>query len=59
MLKALASQIDFRLGNEEGSFQPNLRTVVHDTKGGVFRSFEGNQWKAEELADAMVLAARQ
>lgn len=59
VLKALASQIDFRLGNEEGSFQHNLRTVVLDTKGRVFRTFEGNQWKAEELADAMVLAARQ
>jgi protein SCO1/2 len=59
VLKALASQIDFRLGNEEGSFQHNLRTVVLDTQGRVFQNFEGNQWKAEDLAEAMIQAARK
>lgn len=59
VLSALASQIDFRFANEAGSFQHNLRTVVLDTQGRVFRNFEGNQWKAEELAEAMVQAAQK
>ena len=59
VLKSIASQIDFRFGNAEGSFQHNLRTVVLDTHGRVVHNFEGNKWKAEELAEAMIQAARR
>ncbi len=58
VLKSIASQIDFRFGSAEGSFQHNLRTVVLDARGRVFQNFEGNKWKAEELAEAMIQAAR-
>ena len=57
VLAALAPQLDFRFGNQEGSFQHNLRTVVLDTQGRLHRSFEGNKWTAEELADAIAEAA--
>lgn len=54
---ALASEIDFRLAREEGSFVHNLRTVVLDSSGHIFRQFDGNRWQAEELAQAVREAA--
>jgi cytochrome oxidase Cu insertion factor (SCO1/SenC/PrrC family) len=36
----------------------NLRTVVLDPQGRIFRQFDGNQWTPQELADAIVCAAR-
>lgn len=59
VLKALSPQLDFRFANEMGSFQHNLRTVVLDPRRRVARQFEGNKWKAEDLADSIIQAARQ
>jgi cytochrome oxidase Cu insertion factor (SCO1/SenC/PrrC family) len=36
----------------------NLRTVVLDAQGRVFRQFDGNAWTPQELADAIMEAAR-
>jgi len=58
VLSAMTPQLDFRFANEGGSFVHNLRTVVLDTKGRLFRQFDGNKWKPRDLADAMIEAAR-
>lgn len=57
VMAAMANQLDFRFANEGGSFLHNLRTVVLDRNGRIYRQFEGNKWKAEELAQAMAEAA--
>jgi protein SCO1/2 len=58
VIDAMGSKLDFRWANEGGSFVHNLRTVVLDTEGRVYRKFEGNRWKAEELAEALAEAAQ-
>ena len=58
VMASFVSQLDFRFANEGGSFLHNLRTVVLDPQRRVYRQFDGNKWKAEELAQAMVEAAR-
>ena len=56
-MKTMSAQLDFRFANEGGSFLHNLRTVVIDPQGRLYRQFDGNKWKAEELAQALVDAA--
>lgn len=58
-LRKLARPLDLKVIREGGSFSHNLRTVVLDTEGRVFRQFDGNQWKATELAEALAEAARK
>ena len=58
VMEFMSSQLDFRFANEGGSFVHNLRTVVLDGQRRVYRQFEGNKWKAEELAQAMTEAAQ-
>jgi cytochrome oxidase Cu insertion factor (SCO1/SenC/PrrC family) len=53
----MSPQLDFRFANERGSFQHNLRTVVLDANGRVFRYFEGNKWTPEDLAASISEAA--
>ncbi len=48
---------DFRSGANEGSLVHNLRTIVVDSKGRLFRQFDGNQWTPAELAEAIAKAA--
>ena len=57
VMASIASQLDFRFANEGGSFVHNLRTVVLDPQRRIHRQFEGNKWKAEELAEALAQAA--
>ncbi len=57
VMAGLSSQLDFRFANEGGSFLHNLRTVVLDRHGRVHRQFDGNKWKAEDLASALAEAA--
>jgi protein SCO1 len=54
----MSSQLDFRFANEGGSFVHNLRTVVLDGQRRVYRQFDGNKWKAEDLAQAITEAAQ-
>jgi hypothetical protein len=35
----------------------NLRTVILDPQRRVYRQFDGNKWKAQELAQALAEAA--
>lgn len=58
VMTQMSAQLDFRFANEGGSFLHNLRTVVLDTKGRVYRQFAGNKWKAEDLAQTMTDAAK-
>lgn len=53
VMSSMSPLLDFRFANEGGSFQHNLRTVVLDPKRRVYKQFEGNSWKAAELAQAM------
>jgi len=58
VMASFVTQLDFRFANEGGSFLHNLRTVVLDPQRRVYRQFDGNKWKASELAQAMVEAAQ-
>jgi protein SCO1/2 len=58
VMASMAAQLDFRFANEGGSFLHNLRTVVLDPQRRVYRQFEGNTWKAEELAKVLAEAAQ-
>jgi len=57
VMTSFATQLDFRFANEGGSFLHNLRTVVLDPRGHIYRQFDGNKWKANELAEALAEAA--
>lgn len=58
VLASMTSLLDFRFANDEGSLVHNLRTVVLDPRRRVYRQFNGNQWKAEELALALAEATQ-
>ena len=58
-LATLAPALDLMVVHEGNSISHNLRTVVLDPKGRIYRQFDGNQWTARELADAILAAARQ
>lgn len=58
VMAAMASLLDFRFAAEGGTFIHNLRTVVLDPQRRVYKQFEGNKWKADELAVAIAEAAR-
>jgi protein SCO1/2 len=57
VMASFVSQLDFRFANEGGSFLHNLRTVVLDPQRRIYRQFDGNKWKASDLAEALAEAA--
>jgi protein SCO1/2 len=57
VMASFVNQLDFRFANEGGSFLHNLRTVVLDPQRRIHRQFDGNKWKATELAEALAEAA--
>ena len=57
-LAGLAPKVGLNFWREGGSISHNLRTVVLDGAGKIFKQFDGNDWTAQELADAIVEAAR-
>ena len=57
-LARLAPLLDLKIAHEDNSISHNLRTVVLDPQGRIARQFDGNLWTPEELADAMLDAAR-
>jgi protein SCO1/2 len=57
VMSSFVNQLDFRFANEGGSFLHNLRTVVLDPQRRIHRQFDGNKWKADELAQALAEAA--
>ncbi len=58
-LVELAPKVDLRFWREGGSISHNLRTVVLDGQRKIFKQFDGNDWTAQQLAEAIVAAARQ
>jgi protein SCO1/2 len=57
-LAGLAPKVDLHFWREAGSISHNLRTVVLDPNGKIFAQFDGNEWAAEDLADAIIKAAQ-
>ncbi len=57
-LADIAPRLDLMVMRNSMGVTHNLRTVVLDPQGRVFREFDGNQWTPQELADAMVRAAQ-
>jgi protein SCO1/2 len=57
-LAELAPRVDLSLWREKGTISHNLRTVVLDRSGKIFRQFDGNEWTAQQLADALSEAAK-
>lgn len=57
-LAALAPNVDLNFWQENGSISHNLRTVVIDPAGKITRQFDGNDWTAQQLADAIRQAAQ-
>jgi protein SCO1/2 len=58
-LAELAPQLDLQVARESGGFSHNLRTVVLDPQGRIFRQLDGNEWTPQELAEALIQAAGQ
>ena len=58
-LANLAPNLDLMIMRENGNIMEHgLRTVVLDAQGRIFRQLDGNKWTPQELADAMLEAAR-
>ncbi|HTV76603.1 MAG TPA: hypothetical protein VMD57_06335, partial [Candidatus Baltobacteraceae bacterium] len=58
-LAHLAPQLDLMIMRDgDNIVSHNLRTVVLDPHGRIFRQLDGNQWTPQELADAIQQAAR-
>ena len=58
-LATLAPALDLMVIPQGNSISHNLRTVVLDPEGRIYRQFDGNQWTPQELADAILKAAHQ
>ena len=58
-LARLAPKLDFRFWRDNGTLSHNLRTVVVDAGGKIFKQFDGNDWTAQELAGAISQAAKK
>jgi protein SCO1/2 len=58
-LATWAPHIGLMVMRQGANFSHNLRTIVLDSQGRLFRQFNGNTWTAEELADAICAAARE
>ena len=57
-LRELAPKVDLNVWRENGVLSHNLRTVVLDTNGTIFKQFDGNDWTPQQLAAAIRDAAK-
>ena len=57
VMGCVVMKLEYWFGNEGGSLLQNLRTVVLDPQRRIYRQFDGNKWKANDLAEALVEAA--
>jgi protein SCO1/2 len=58
-LSGLAPRLDLMIMRDgDNIMSHNLRTVVLDPQGKIFRQLDGNQWTPQQLADAILQAAR-
>jgi protein SCO1/2 len=58
-LASLAPKVDLSFWREGGTLSHNMRTVVIDPQGRIARQFDGNEWTAKELVDAITAAAEK
>ncbi|HEV2319014.1 MAG TPA: SCO family protein [Verrucomicrobiae bacterium] len=58
-LATMASALDLMVFREGSSISHNLRTVVLDPEGRIYREFDGNEWTPGDLANAVMQAARR
>jgi protein SCO1/2 len=56
-LASLAPKVDLSIWREGGTWSHNMRTVVLDPAGRIFRQFDDNQWTPRQLAEALRQAA--
>lgn len=57
-LRELAPKVDLNVWRENGVLSHNMRTVVLDTNGKIFKQFDGNDWVPQQLAAAIRDAAK-
>ena len=57
-LASLAPKVDLNFWREGGTISHNMRTVVLDTNGKIFKQFDGNDWTPPQLAAAIRDAAK-
>jgi protein SCO1 len=57
-LAELAPRLDLIVMHDGANISHNLRTVVLDPQGRIAQQFDGNEWTPQELADAILQAAR-
>jgi cytochrome oxidase Cu insertion factor (SCO1/SenC/PrrC family) len=57
-LAAIAPRLDLMVVHTATSISHNLRSIVLDTQGRIYKQFDGNAWTPQELADAMIEATR-
>jgi protein SCO1/2 len=58
VLADAALRLDLMITRQGNSISHNLRTVVLDPSGHIYKQFDGNQWTPQQLADAMTQAAK-
>jgi len=58
-LAHLAPRLGLMVMRQGDNISHNLRTVVIDPQGRIYRQFNGNEWTAQQLADALMAAAGQ
>lgn len=58
-LATLEVALDLMVFREGSSISHNLRTVVLDPQGRIYRQFDGNEWTPNDLATAVMQAARR
>jgi len=57
-LADLAPRLDLMVLRQGANISHNMRTVVLDPQGRIASQFDGNTWTPQQLADAIVQAAR-
>jgi protein SCO1/2 len=57
VLRTFAPELDLMLTKEGGSISHNLRTVVLDPQGRIYKQFDGNRWTPADLAETLLAAA--
>jgi len=58
VLADAAVRLDLMIMRQGNNISHNLRTVVLNPQGHIYKQFDGNQWTPQQLADAITQAAR-
>ncbi|MCF6314397.1 MAG: SCO family protein [Verrucomicrobiales bacterium] len=58
-IEKIAADVGLKFGDNQGSYQHNLRTVVLDGRGRIRKVFTDENWTVEELLEAMKAAKQE